>query len=444
MKRSIAIAMVLLLVIEAGCRTNTNQTANEEQLNNSKSVTEKSSGESPEKTAKMPVDEHNTDVAITNWRGPQSTGVFPETGLLKKWPENGPEVLWHYDGLGSGFSSPVFANNKIYLTGMEGDMGFLYILTGDGKFVRKHEIGKAWNESYSGSRSTPTVAGNLVYTYTGHGVLTCIDDEQEKVIWQINVLERFNGNNITWGLTESIVVHGKMVYCSPGGRKHNIVALNRFSGDLIWSVSAEKESSAYCTPILVNYRDRHLLVTMMASHIIGIDAKEGEFLWSHHQPNRYSVHANSPVYHDGGIFCTSGYGRGGVKLELDEDGDEVSEAWFKEEFDNRMGGAVLVDGYIYGSGDQNRGWKCLDWKTGELMYSSGQFMNGVTIAADGMLYIYTQRGELALVKATPEKFDLVSETRVKMGTGQHWAHPVIHNGRLFVRHGSALIAYKIK
>jgi outer membrane protein assembly factor BamB len=167
-------------------------------------------------------------------------------------------------------------------------------------------------------------------------------------------------------------------------------------------------------------------------------------LWSRYQPNRYSVHANTPVYSEGGLLYFSGYGQGSGKLELNEDGTKISLAWKNESFDSRMGGAVLVDGYVYGSGDQYREWKCLDWMTGKTIYTSTDIAKGNIIYADGMLYCYSEQGELALVKADPEKFNIVSKTSVEKGSEQHWAHPVIHEGVLYLRHGNALLAYRIK
>ena len=170
----------------------------------------------------------------------------------------------------------------------------------------------------------------------------------------------------------------------------------------------------------------------------------GKLLWSHKHPNRYSVHPNTPLYHDGQVFCFSGYGKGGAMLQLNEDGSKVKQLWYSETMDSRMGGAVYLDGYIYGSGDKNRQWQCIDWNTGKVVYESKEVGNGVVIAAEGMLYAYSQRGELALVKPGSSSFNIVSKIKITAGSGQHWAHPAINNGRLFVRHGNALIAYKIR
>ncbi|MEN8118420.1 MAG: PQQ-binding-like beta-propeller repeat protein [Bacteroidota bacterium] len=380
----------------------------------------------------------------TKWRGENNNGIYNETGLLKEWPANGPEILWHFDGLGEGHSSPVFANGVIYVSTMIDSTGYIFVLTQDGKLKWKAPYGKEFYESYPGARTSPVVVGDLLYIYSGHGVLTCMDANTGDIKWQKDGFNDFDGQNIRWGVTETVVVDGNMVYSTPGGKKNNVVALNRFTGDLVWSSPAKGEHSAYCTPLLIDLPARKLLVTMTADHIIGLDAKSGEMLWSYPQTNRWQIHANTPIFYKGDLFCFSGYGQGGVKLDLSDDGSSVKKDWFKTELDSRMGGMVAVDGYLYGSGDTYREWRCVEWNTGVEKYASKEIGKGVTIYADGMLYCYSDRGELALVEATPEEFKLVSETKVELGTAQHWAHPVINNGRLFVRHGDVLIAYKIK
>ncbi len=380
----------------------------------------------------------------TRWRGPHGNGVYDETGLLKSWPEAGPQVLWHFDGLGEGFSSPAFANDKIYLSGMVDGQGYIYALSEDGKLLWKAPYGPEFTESYPGSRSTPVIVGDLLYMYSGLGQVVCMDAATGTVKWKKDVMKELGGRNIQWGVTETLAVDGDKLFVTPGGEEHTVVALNRKTGALVWSSKALGEKSAYCAPLVVKLPGRTLLVTMLESHIVGIDANTGKFLWSHEQPNRWSVHSNTPLYHDGGLFCFSGYGQGGVKLKLSADGSSVTKEWFSKTMDNRIGGAVLVNGYIYGSGDNNRVWQCIDWKTGEQKYAATGLAMGTVIYADGMLYCYTDRGELALVECTPAGFNIRSKTKVELGTSQHWAHPVIDKGRLFVRHGNTLIVYKIK
>lgn len=380
----------------------------------------------------------------TKWRGENNNGIYNETGLLKEWPASGPEILWHFEGLGEGHSSPVFANGAIYVSSMTDSIGYIYVLTQNGKLKWKAPYGKEFFESYPGARTSPVVVGDLLYVYSGIGILTCMDANNGDIKWTKSSFDNFDGKNIRWGVTETVAVNGDLVYITPGGTKNNIVALNRFSGDLVWSSEGKGEVSAYCSPLVVELPARKLLVTMTADHILGLDADTGKLLWSHEQTNQWSVHANTPISYDGDLFCFSGYGQGGVKLYLSEDGTSVEKAWFNQNLDSRMGGMVAVDGYLYGSGDKSREWRCVDWKTGEEKYASKDIGKGVTIYADGMLYCYSDKGELAIVNATPEGFNVVSQTKIEFGTAQHWAHPAINNGRLFVRHGDALIAYKIK
>lgn len=380
----------------------------------------------------------------TRWRGPDGNGVYNESGLLKSWPASGPQILWNFDELGEGHSSPAFANGLIYLSGMSGKTGYIHALDMNGRLQWKAPYSEEFHESYPGSRATPVIAGDKLYIYSGKGVLTCMSSKDGKVEWQKDILKEFDGKNITWGVTETVVVDNDLVYVTPGGKKHNVVALNRHNGSLVWSSPGKGTLSAYCTPLLVELPSRKLLVTMNAGHILGLDAKDGTLLWSHPQSNRHEVHANTPVFYNGDLFCFSGYGQGGVKLTLSPDGSSVKQAWFNNTLDSRMGGMVVADGYLYGSGDNNRHWRCVDWKTGEEKYASTELGKGVVIMADGMLYCYSERGELGLVKATPAGFNITGKAKVELGSGQHWSHPVIHDGKLYLRHGNTLIAYKIK
>ncbi len=381
---------------------------------------------------------------ITRWRGVNGNGIYNDHNLLNSWPESGPEIVWHFDDLGIGFSSPAFDGNKIYITGMNGSNGVLYVLSLKGELILKKEYGPEWETNYNGTRSTVTVAGDRLYIYSGLGVLYCLDANSGNKIWQKDMMSDFDGKNIEWGVTESVVVDGEMVYCTPGGLKNNVVALNRLNGNLIWSCAAAGNLSAYCTPLLVEHNARKILVTMTAANIVGIDAKTGKMLWKYEQKNRWSVHANTPVYSDGSLYCVSGYGCGGVKLRLNQSGDSVTKEWFNATLDNRFGGVVVMNGYAYGSGDKNRQWQCVDFTTGMQKYTLTTIGPGAIIAADGKLYVYSQTGELGMLKPESTGFNQLAVTKVMLGSGQHWAHPVIFDGLLYVRHGNSLIAYKIK
>jgi outer membrane protein assembly factor BamB len=380
----------------------------------------------------------------TTWRGPGSSGNYPDTGLLKTWPSGGPEMLWHFDELGDGFSSPVFANGKIYLSAAVDNVGYIYALTNEGKLEWKATYGEEWVENYPGSRGTPTVVGDMLYIYSGKGVITCMSSANGKVIWTKDVMKDFDGQNITWAVTETLVIDGNKLFVTPGGKTNNVVALNRMNGQLIWSSKGVGDKSAYCTPLIVKLPARKLLVTMMEKHIVGLDAETGTTLWSYEHTNEWAVHPNTPLFYNNSLFCFSGYGQGGVKLDLKADGSQVTKGWFSKKLDSRMGGAVLLNGYIYGSGDNTRDWQCTDWQTGDQKYASNSIAKGNLISADGLLFIYSEKGELALVPASPEGFKIAGQTKGAMGSGQHWAHIVINNGTLFVSHGKVLMAYKIK
>jgi hypothetical protein len=380
----------------------------------------------------------------TRWRGPEATGVYHETGLLESWPANGPEVLWYYGGLGQGFSSPVFAGGKIYISGMEQSTGYIYCLSNDGRLLWKKPYGPEWSESHSGTRSSPTITGGKLYIMSARGRLVCMDSVSGTILWSKDLIKEFGARNLTWGITENLVVYGDKILCTPGGDEHNILALNRNDGKLIWSSKGKSDNSAYCSPVLVKLPSRTLFVTITANNIVGLDADKGTFLWSYPHTNQYAVHANTPIYSNGYLYCFSGYGRGGVKLKLNADGSSVSKVWTNGSMDSRIGGAVLAGGMIYGSGDQNRAWQCIDWETGKMKYSSVEIGNGTVIFADGKLYCYSEMGELAMMKPLAMEFKVLGKAKVTLGSGTHWAHPVINEGKLYIRHGSTLIAYKIK
>lgn len=380
----------------------------------------------------------------TTWRGPSGDGIYPESGLLKEWPASGPEIKWSYQELGQGHASAIVSNGMVYTTGMIEGTGFLFKFDLEGKLIYKKPYGPEFTESWYGTRGTPVIVGDKVYLESGHGKLVCLNEQDGKVLWSKELFKVFDGNNIQWGVNETPVVDGNLIYATPGGKNDNLVALDRHNGNLIWTSPGKGELSAYCTPLLFEHNGRKILATHTASHLIGLDAVSGKLLWSHKHPNQFSVHANTPIYHQGELFFFSGYGQGGGLLKLSEDGSSVSKEWFNNKADSRMGGAILLDGHIYVSGDKNREWRCIDWNSGKESYASSEIEKGVVIYADGMLYCYSERGELALVKPDPSGFRVVSKTKVTLGSEQHWAHPVIYDGVLYVRHGQALISYIVK
>jgi len=378
------------------------------------------------------------------WRGTDRSGVYNETGLLKSWPAEGPTLSWSYDGLGQGHSSVAIASDKIFVPGVKDSIGSIYVFDLKGKLLNKKEYGKEYMQSYGGSRGSIMLNDGKLYLMSGVGNLYCIDQETLNVVWKKDMLTEYKASNIQWGIAETPLIVGDKIIATPGGKENNVVALNKKTGKLIWSSAGEGDASAYCSPLYIKDQQVPLIVTLTANHIIGINAETGLKLWSFENINKTAVHANTPVYGDNMILCTSGYGKGSTMLRLTNGGRSVEQAWFVAEMDNRIGGMVKVGNYVYGSGDNNRFWFCADWKTGAIKYKEPGLAMGNIIADDGMLYCYTDKGDMILVKANPEKFDVVSRFVITKGTDQHWAHPVIYKGMLYVRHGDSLMAYKIK
>ena len=386
---------------------------------------------------------------ISQWRGPERDGIYPEKNLLKQWADNGPEMLWVFEGLGEGHGNVGIGRDRLYLCGMIDTIGHLFTFNLDGDLLWQKAYGPEWHQNYTGVRSTPTVVGDMVYFESGKGVVYCYDGKTGDLIWSLDILDKFDAQNIQWGMAESLLIEGDILYCTPGGKEHNIVALNRMTGETIWTSRGSGQPAAYCSPLLINHNGTQLIVTMTSEAIVGVDAKTGETYWVQEQRQRNYIHANTPLYHDGKILCSSSSDNrsefdGTVLLQLSEDGKRVSVIWRNRKITNLMGGVILKDGFVYGSNYRSSDWYCLNWDNGETEYISRPFQNGVIVYADGLFYCYTEGGEMALVDASPQEFRIVSKFSIPMGTKEHWAHPVIHDGRLYVRHGEALMVYNLR
>jgi len=387
------------------------------------------------------------------FRGSNRDGKSAETGLMKKWPEGGPKLLWFVEGLGIGFSSVAVVSGCVYTTGMIDDEGFLFAYDLAGNLKWKESYGPEWTGSYKGTRTTPTIDDDRVYVFSGTGVMVCFEAGTGNKIWEVNVLEKFEGKNIRWGMSGSPLIDGDKVYCTPGGKKGVMVALDKMTGRTIWAAAGSDERSAYSSPVLIERGDNRLLINIIQKSVICVNADTGELIWREPYVTPSDTGGVTPIYNDGCVYVTSAvereFTRGGVMFELSADGTSVSEKWNDQTLDTGHGGVVLVDGYLYGStfdGIPKGDWVCLDFDSGKVMYKATWNGNkGSVIYADGMLYCYDENtGDVALVKASPKSFEIVSSFRVTQGSGQHWAHPAISDGRLYIRHGNALMAYGIK
>jgi len=394
----------------------------------------------------------NAPLENSDWRGPNRDGIYPdESGLLKSWPEEGPELLWSFEDLGFGHNSVAVANGRVYATGIRDTLesiGALSVFDLQGELLWQKDYGKDFTGNFIGSRSTPVIAGELIYIESGSGVVYCLEAESGEELWSVDFIKDLGVDSlIQFGYSESVLIDGEQLICVPGGMENNVVALDRFSGELIWSSEGNKEQATYNSPILVTIGSQRILIAMTASSIMGIDADKGEMFWRLEHTQGNNIHANTPIYYDGKLVMATPDPKstsGMIQIQLSDEGKKAEVLWRNKKLRSFMGGVIRLDTCLYGSAYMRKDWQVLSWNTGEMLVRNQELGAGAVIYADGMFYCYAeQEGEIALVKAGPGSFEIVSKFAVPLGSREHWAHPVIHMGVLYVRHGEALMAYSI-
>ena len=385
------------------------------------------------------------------FHGPNGDNISTETGLLKKWPGDGPKLLWTAKGIGAGYSGVTIVDGFVYTSGDIDGKNVITALDTNGKMRWQVENGRAWEKSYPGSRGTPTIDGKRLYHENALGDVVCLNSKTGKRIWETNILKRFDSKNITWALAESLLVDGKRLICCPGGSKTAVVALNKLNGRTVWtSPSANGELIGYASPTLIEQDGLRIILTMTLKSLIGVNADTGDALFRYPHPTKYDVNSTNPLYHDGHIFISSGYGTTGstlLKLQVKGKRTNVSKVWNSRELDSQHGGVILWDGYLYGaSHDFNNGkWVCLDWKSGAMKYADRGVGIGSATLADGMLYTLSEKRTVGLVEPAPDGHRLTGKFKIPSGPkGPTWAHPVVCGGRLYIRHGDFLYAYDVR
>lgn len=390
------------------------------------------------------------------WRGPGRDGVFPEEGLLKEWPDGGPAQVWSTRGVGDGWSSAVVARGRVFVTGTRDKTDHLSALDLDGGLLWQVPIAPAWDQSFPMARCTPTVDDGKVYIISSHGKVMRFDAADGALDWAVDGLQRFGGAYGVWGTAESpLVLEDKVIY-TPGGARTTLVALDKESGATVWQSPSLGDTTGYASPIAVDYAGRTMIVAVAAQHVFGVDAADGSLLWKYDygalDPPDFAMAAAinpvTPLYHEGRIYVTSGYNHVGAMLQLAEDGRSVSLLWKDDTLDCHHGGVVRVGDRIYGANwinNKKGNWCSIDWESGKTLYEEEWISKGSIAYADGMLYCYAEkRGYFGLVRPTDAGFELVSSFQVKEGEGEHWAHPTIAAGMLYLRHGDVLMAYDLR
>jgi len=388
----------------------------------------------------------------SDWRGPNRDGIYPETGLLKQWPAEGPDLLWSYEELGFGHTAVAVSDHRVYLTGIKDSaqsMGTLFVLDTQGNLLWEKAYGKDFTNNFIGTRSTPVVVDDLIYIESGAGAVYCLQTENGEEVWSRDFIQDFGADSvIQFGYSESPLIDGDHLICVPGGKENNVVALNRFTGDIVWNSKGNGEEATYNSPILIEMGAQRLVIAMTAGSVMGIDAAIGEMYWQIEQTQQNKIHANTPLFADGRLLVSSAdptSTSGLVQIELLDEGKKAQVVWRDRKFRNLLGGLVRVDSCIYGSTAFGSDWRVISWNSGDTLVRNRDLGGGSIIFADKLFYCYTEReGEVALVDANPQKFEIISKFKVSLGSREHWARPVIHQGVLYIRHGEALMAYDIK
>jgi outer membrane protein assembly factor BamB len=386
------------------------------------------------------------------WRGADRTGVSPETGLLKKWPPDGPKLLWTSKGLGIGYSTPSVAGGRVFLLGgKENEEYVLALDVKDGRQLWATKIGLVGKNlivNYPGPRCTPTVDGDRLYVLGSDGDLACLAVDG-KVLWQKNMAKDFEGKRGSWAYAESPLLDGDFLVVTPGGPTNSLVALHKKTGDLIWKTPLpDMGEAAYSSAIVAEVGGVRQYVQILRRGMVGVAAKDGQLLWSYDKLAGNTI-CVTPIFHNGCVFeSVGGNGEklGCALLRLSAEGRQVSasEVYNLKTLPNHHGGIVRVGDCLYGT--TNNALVCLDFLTGEKKWEDRSVGKGSVSAADGHLYVRAERdGQVALVEATPagykEQGRLKQPERSKF---MAWPHPVIAGGCLYLRDDDILLCYDIK
>jgi outer membrane protein assembly factor BamB len=390
------------------------------------------------------------------WRGPDRTGVSKETGLLKEWPKGGPKLLWTYEDAGLGYSAPAIVGNRLVTMGSNDKQEFVLALdVQGGKKLWQQEFAPAFsNDRGGGPRGTPTIDGDRVYAIGGQGELVCLELDSGKIVWQKNLRRDLGGQmQGGWGYSESPLIDGDKVVCTPGGSKGTVAALDKKTGEVLWRSKDFTDTAAYSSLVVGNAGGVRQYVQMTGDSVAGVAAEDGRLLWRF--PRRSPTAAvPTPIVRDDLVYVSSGYGTGAHCIKLSADGPKLKaeEVYASKDMQNHHGGVLLLGDHVYGHSDRG-GWTCQELKTGKVAWAEARQLTGKgsVTCADGHLYLYGERkGEAVLVEATPQgvkekgRFTIPRETKLNRGRGLIWAHPVVANGRLYLRDQDLIFCYDVK
>ena len=396
------------------------------------------------------------------WRGPKQDGISTETGLLSEWTTDGPPLAWRVTGMGSGMASVAIANGRLFTQGAG---------TKDGKrgvFVTALDVAtgkELWSSAITPGggpkpNGTPTVDGKLLYAVGNNGDLACLETETGKLVWKKNYGADFHGKCMSgWGYSESPLVDGDWLICVPGAPDAGIAALNKLTGEVIWKSAipdfgrAGKDGAGYTGVVISQGAGVKQYVTLTGHGLVGVRASDGKFLWGYNRIANNTADIPTPIIKGDYVFGSSGYGDGGtalVKLSKDGDGVKAEEVYYRKagELQNHHGGMILLGDHVYMGHGHNNGFPtCVELQTGKVVWGKERGPgsgSAAIVMADGHLYFRYQDGLMALIEATPKGYQLKGSFKLASKLGESWPHPVIHDGKLYIRDQDVLLCYDVK
>lgn len=392
----------------------------------------------------------------SRWRGPAGDGLSRETGLLDSWPAEGPPLAWRTKGLGGGYASVAIAGGKIYTLGERGSRTSLICRkVEDGSEVWQTEVGGG-----DGPNCTPTVDGELVFGLTHGGDLFCCNAGTGELIWTKSFTRDFDGQVPTWGYSESPLVDGDWLICTPGSREALLVALDKRTGEVQWKteVPAGKlsgrghDGAGYSSVVVGQPAGVKQYITLVGKGVVGVDAATGKLLWEYDSVANGTASIPTPIVAGDHVFCSSGYGTGSalIKVNRAAEGFGVEEVYFlpANKMQNHHGGMIQKDGFVYCGHGHNEGFPlCIDGRSGKEAWRPGRGPGSGSAAvayADGHLYFRYQDGTMALIEANPKAYKLKGKFKLASRNGESWPHPVIAGGKLYIRDQDELLCYDIR
>ena len=386
----------------------------------------------------------------TGWRGANRDDLSKETGLLKSWPENGPKNLWTVDTGGLGYAGFAAVGERLFTLGSTGDSEFAICLNvQDGSTIWKQTIDDLFENNWGdGPRNTPTVDGDRVYVLSASGQLKCLSTEDGSEKWAVSLTEQLGGERPFWGFSESPLIDGEQVICTPGGKQGAVVALNKLTGATIWQSKDFTNPCHYSSIIVADVNQQKQYIQLFEKALVGFDADNGDVIWQQDWSGRIAV-IPTPIFEDNKVYVSSGYGAGSMLVDV-SDGENVKKVWFSSKMKNHHGGVILLDGHYYGYSDKV-GWLCQSAKTGGVVWKEKEALQkGAISYADNRFYLLEEKsGQVVLINAAPDgwqefgRFQLKPLSENRKQKGKVWVHPVISNGRMFLRDQEMIYCFDI-